>query len=282
VSEGAFEDYLEQWRVASPQRALAWLFLRRDERQRYGALAALEHEWLKAVRDMREPQVAAAKLGWWRDEMQRAAQGQARHPLTQALFADQAVRRVPLACWTAPVEAAVAALAAAPSPDFANRCRSAEPLADALAQLETRIWFGEGVAVRRASRVIALEHLMADAGALEAAAARGRSPLPMNLLARHGLTLDALGRDSPARRAALRDHLDDLADALAEAAGMSGVLTLIRDAGMQYGRDVLDRARHAEEPLSALASPAYGVRGLLKTWRAARTWRNMARSGDRS
>ena len=30
------------------------------------------------------------------------------------------------------------------------------------------------------------------------------------------------------------------------------------------------------EPLAALRSTAFGLRGLLKTWRAARTWRGMA------
>ncbi|TAM99841.1 MAG: phytoene synthase, partial [Rhodanobacteraceae bacterium] len=107
MSETAFDGYLAQWRDASPQRALAWLFLRHDERACFGALAALEHEWLKAVHDAREPQVAAAKLGWWRDEVQRAAQGHARHPLTLALFADVRANTVPSAYWTAPVEAAI-------------------------------------------------------------------------------------------------------------------------------------------------------------------------------
>ena len=87
MSETAFDDYLVQWRGASPERAIAWLFLRPGERVCFGALAALEHEWLKVVREAREPQVAAARLGWWREEMQRATQGQARHPLTQGLFA---------------------------------------------------------------------------------------------------------------------------------------------------------------------------------------------------
>ncbi len=282
MSEDAFDDYLAQWRAASPQRAMAWLFLRRHERMCYGGLAVLEHEWLKAVRDVREPQVAAAKLAWWREEMQRAAQGRARHPLTQAMFADHAIGRVPLDCWTAPVDAAVATLGAAPSPDFESLCESATPLAHALARLETQVWFGNGVAVDRASRIVVLEHLVADARALEAAAGQGRSPLPMNLLARHGLTIDALGRDSPARRAALRDHIEDLAGAFGDAARMPGMLTLLRHAGMQYDRHALERARHAEDPLSVLRSPALGLRGLLKTWRAARTWRGMARPGNSS
>jgi phytoene synthase len=261
---------------------MAWLFLRPDERSRYGALAALEHEWLRAIRDVLEPQVAAAKLGWWREEMQRAAQGQARHPLTQTLFADARVKGVPLVCWTAPVEAAMVALTAAPPTDFVAQCATSAPLTDAIAELETRVWFGEGFARQRAARVTLFEHLISNARELEAEAGRGRSPLPMNLLARHALTIDGLGRDSPARRAALRDYLAEVERELAGTAKMPGALTLFRVAAFQQNRHALGRAARAEDPLSALRSPAYGPRGLLKTWRAARTLRGLARPGNPS
>lgn len=282
MSAGAFEDYLARWRQASPQRAMAWLFLRHAERVRYGALAALEHEWLRSMREVREPQVAAAKLGWWREEMQRAVQGRARHPLTRALLADPQARSVPLACWTAPVDAAMVAMTAAPPGDFTAQCASAAPLADAIAELETRIWFGGGFAKRRAARVTLFDHLVSSARALEVEAGRGRSPLPMNLLARHGLTIDALGHDSLERRAALRDYLEDLERGLADAAKMPGALTLFRVAGLQQDRHTLGRALRAGDPLSTLRSPAYGPRGLLKTWRAARTWRGMSRPENHS
>lgn len=282
MSAGAFEEHVEKWREASPHRAVAWLFLRRDERIRYGALASLEHEWLRSVRDVREPQVAAAKLGWWREEMQRAAQGQARHPLTQALFADARMKDVPPACWTAPVEAAMVAFGAAPPADFASQCESTAPLAHALAELETRVWFGEGIETRKAGRVALFDHLVTNARALESEAGQGRSPLPMNLLARHGLTIDGLGHDSPQRRAALRDYLTELERGLTEAARMPGALSLFRAAGLQQDRHALGLALRAEDPLPSLRVPAYGLRGLLKTWRAARTWRGMVRSGSLS
>jgi phytoene synthase len=275
VSESAFDDYLAQWRGASPERAVAWLFLRPGERACFGAVAALEHEWLKVVHEAREPQVAATRLGWWREEMQRAPQGQARHPLTQGLFATSRASGVPAACWTAPVEAAMALLVAPPPADFAAQCRAAGPLAEALADLDTRVWFGGVVTGTRAAKVTLLAHLVAGLRGLEAAAGRGRSPLPMNLLARHGLTIDALGSDSPARRAAVRDHAAELQRELAAAVRMQGPLTLFRAAGLQRDLDTLGRALQADEPLAALRSPAFGLRGLLKTWRTARTWRSM-------
>jgi phytoene synthase len=276
VSESAFDDYLAQWRGAGPERTVAWRFLRPDERTRFGALAALEQEWLKVVREAREPQVAAARLGWWREEMQRAPEGQARHPLTQGLFAAPRAKAVPAAHWTAPVEAALLLLMAPPPADFAAQCKAAAPLADAVAELEARVWFGNAVANPRAAKVALLAHLPADLRGLDSMVERGRSPLPMNLLARHGLTIDALGTDSAARRAAVRDHVADLQRELAAAARMQGPLTLFRAVGLQHDLDAMGRAARSGEPFAGLRSPAFGLRGLLKTWRAARTWRNMS------
>ena len=275
MSETAFDDYLAQWRGASPEHTLAWLFLRSDERKCFGALAALEHEWLKVVREAREPQVAAARLGWWREEMQRASEGQARHPLTQGLFATARANAIPVGYWTAPVEAAMGLLMTPPPADFAAQCKAAAPLADAIAELETWVWFGNGSTSPRAAKVTLLAHLVSNLRALESMAEHGRSPLPMNLLARHGLTIDALGGDSAARRAAMRDYAADLQRELADAARMQGPLSLFRAVGLQHDLDTIDRATRAEEPLAGLRSSAFGLRGLLKTWRAARTWRSM-------
>ena len=275
MSETAFDDYLAQWRGASPGRSIAWLFLRPDERVCFGALAALEQEWLKVVREAREPQVAAARLGWWREEMQSASQGQARHPLTQGLFAASRARAVPAMCWTVPVEAAMALLMAPPPADLATQCNAAAPFADALSELEMRVWFGGAVSGPRAAKVTLLAHLVSNLCALESMAARGRSPLPMHLLARHGLTIDALGSDSAPRRAAVLDYAADLQRELAGAVRMQGPLTLFRAVGLQHDLDTIDRATRADEPLVVLRSSAFGLRGLLKTWRAARTWRSM-------
>lgn len=275
MNESAFDDYLAQWRGADPQRTVAWRFLRPDERACFGALAALEREWLKVLREAREPQVAAARLGWWREEMQRAPQGQARHPLTQGLFAIPRAIKVPVAYWTAPVEAAMVLLMAPPPADFAAQCTAAAPFADAIAGLETRVWFGGAVASPRAAKATLLAHLVDNLRGLESMVERGRSPLPMNLLARHGLTIDALGSDSAARCAAVRDYAAELQREMTDAARMEGPLAVFRAVGLQRDVDTLGRATRADEPLAALRSPAFGLRGLLKTWHAARTWRSM-------
>lgn len=275
MSDAAFASYLTHWREADPQRATAWLFLHHDERQRFGALAALEAEWQKAVRDAREPQVAAAKLGWWREEMQRAVQGEARHPLTQSLFTDARVRAVPVACWTAAVDASLLALAATSPADAMAQVETATPLAAAFADLETRVWFGASVDPTRATAVIAIAQLLSKLRGLAADGVVARAPLPMNLMARHGLTVDELGRDTPAMRSALRDHAVSLERALAHAATMDGPLTLFRAVALQHDLHTLRQAAQADDPLAALLAPERGFGHLLKTWRAARTWRGV-------
>lgn len=273
MSDAAFESYLDRWREADPQHAMAWLFLRPAERIRFGALAALEDEWLKAVREAREPQVAATKLGWWREEMQRAVQGEIRHPLLQPLFADARVREVPVACWTSVVDASLLALHAVPPANGAAQLAAARPLATALADLETRVWFGAHAEHARAAGVIAVSRLVTDLRALDAVIAPGRPALPMNLLARYGLTLEELARDGQARRSALRDHAADLERELAQAATIAGPLSLLRAVGLQHDLHTLRQAAQADDPLAALQTPAHGFPQLLKTWRAARIWR---------
>ncbi|MGH8190151.1 MAG: squalene/phytoene synthase family protein [Rhodanobacteraceae bacterium] len=276
MSGGAFESYLSSWREADPRRTLAWWFLRSDERIRYGANAALIQEWRNVLR-AREPQVAMAKLGWWREELQRSAEGGARHPLTQALFADARIREVPLDCWTMVVDAALRRVEAPPSADFAAQLSASAPFAGAVAELETRVWFGSGVSSARAAVVTTTADLVADARALVAEAERGRPALPMNLMARHGLTIESLQNDGPARRAALRDHLFLLRDALGDATVQPGRLTLFREIDMQHDLGSLGHAVRAADPLAALCISRPGLDPLLKTWRAARTWRGTDR-----
>src|SRR6185437_11167331 len=137
------------------------------------------------------------------------------------------------------------------------------------------------VSTRRACRVPFCWLGSCRLRALAAEVGHGRSPLPMNLLARHGLTIEALGSDSPARRAALRDYLVELKRATSEAATMEGPLTLFRGVDLQRDLQAIGRAVSADDPLAALHAPAHGLGDVLKTWRAARKWRGMVHNESR-
>lgn len=275
MSEATFDEYIAHWRHAQPQREVAWLFLQPAERIRYGGLACLQQEWLKALREINEPQVAAVKLGWWREEMQRAARGEARHPLTQTLFADARVRAVPPARWMAAVDAALLSLNAAPAADFDAQHAAVASLANAFAALETCVAFGAGASIDKAAAVWVIGILVTNLRALASEVGHGRSPLPMNLLARHGVTRDALLEDTPARRLAIHDYAEVLQRTFADAAKMAGPLTLLRSDQLRCNLDALGAAVQAAEPLSALRAQRGGLRDVLKTWRAARISRQV-------
>jgi phytoene synthase len=275
VSENTFDECLAHWRAASHARAIAWLFLRPDERIRFGGVAALQQEWLRAIRDINEPQVAMAKLGWWREEMQRAVAGEARHPLTQGLFADARIRAVPLPLWTAGVEAAVLAIDAPPAADVATQRAAVAPLAAAFAAQETCVAFGLGAVSDGSAAVWAAGILVANLRALASEVGHGRSPVPMNLLARHGLTREELLQDSPARRSALRDYVVELQRALADAAKIPAPLTLFRSVQLRSEQQSLRLALRNPDPLRGLHEQRSGLRDVLKTWRAARISRQL-------
>ena len=63
----------------------AFQFLPPRERDGIIALYAFCREVDDVVDEMREPSVARAKLGWWRDEIARLYAGSPQHPVTRAL-----------------------------------------------------------------------------------------------------------------------------------------------------------------------------------------------------
>lgn len=277
MGDGALESWLHGWRAAHPQLEPAWAFLRTDGRRDvYVALAALEQEWLDAVYAIREPHVAAVKLQWWREELELAQAGGARHPLTRAVFTDERMRALPLQVWEEVMTAAMFALDAASPADLAAQLAAARPLHGTFARIETALWFGAEANAERARALAAAQHGVASLRNFPNEIEHGRSPLPMALLARHGLSLDGLNEDREARRAALRDQARALRQAMDETDKMSGPLSLFRDLQARLDRRALRAAANATDPLRALYKGQGGIRGLLDAWNAARAWHRAA------
>ena len=68
----------------------SFLFLPPEQRRAITALYAFCREVDDVVDECQDPQIAATKLAWWRQELSRVYAGQPQHPVTQAL---QAVSR---------------------------------------------------------------------------------------------------------------------------------------------------------------------------------------------
>jgi phytoene synthase len=70
-----------------PTRALVWLYTPAAQRPVFAALCAIEAQVTASINSRLDHELAHARLGWWREECARAAQGKPTHPLTQTLAA---------------------------------------------------------------------------------------------------------------------------------------------------------------------------------------------------
>jgi phytoene synthase len=278
TSQGALQGYVDKWLAVQPRQRIALAFVDPAKYPGHVALAALEQELLSAAYGIREPQVAMGKLNWWAEELSGAAASGGRHPLTQALFADERARAMPAERWLAPVLAAMAQLEEGTAADFAAQLAAAAPLHGALAALETAWWYGVAAPTARASRVATLSHLLHALRRLQDDAGRDRLPLPMARLARHGLDRHQLARRGEARDQAIRAQLADLGVAWRDAAKLSGPLSVFRGLESSANEKLARRAARAGDPLAVLqqGSPANGFGVALGAWRYARRWHRLA------
>ena len=272
MTDGATQSFVDKWLAVQPQQRVALPFVDESVRDAHVALAAFEQELIASAYGVREPQVAAAKLQWWAEELSGAAASGGRHPLTKQLFADERARRVPADRWLAPVLAAMAQLEQGTPSDFNAQVAASRGMHGALAALENAWWFGTDAPVEAASRIATLSHLVFALSRLELDAERERLPLPMSRLARHGLSRGQLKDDTPARREALKAQLAELAAGLREALALGEPLSTFR--GLE-GRTALSTARaaaKATEPFRELhlRQSRSGPATAIRAWLAAR------------
>ncbi|WP_329740943.1 squalene/phytoene synthase family protein [Dyella sp. A6] len=277
TSQGALQSYVDKWLAVQPQQRVALAFVDPAKYPGHVALAAFEQELLAAAYGIREPQVAIGKLNWWAEELSGAAASGGRHPLTQALFADERAQAIPSERWLAPVLAAMEQLEQGTAADFAAQIAAAEPLHGGLAALETAWWFGTGAATERAARLATLTHLLHALRRLQDDASRDRLPLPMARLARYGLSRGQLAQSGEARDQAIQAQLADLCDAWREAERQPGPLSVFRGLEASVAGRLARRAARADDPLARLqqGAPATGFGLAMTAWRQARQWRRL-------
>lgn len=277
-NNAAWQGFIDKWLAAQPQQRMALPFV--DGRRYPGhiALAALEQELLDAAYGIREPQVAAAKLGWWAEELSGAASSGGRHPLTQVLFDDERAHAIAAERWLTPVLAAMAQLEQGTAADFTAQLGAAMPLHGALASLETAWWYGASASSERAARLATLDHLLDALLRLEDDAGRDRLPLSMASLARHGLSRAQLSNAGPVRQQAIQGQLRELLQSWREASRSPGPLSVFRALASIHGMRMAQRALRAPDALASLRAERSRIRPLstLQAWQAARAWRRGA------
>ncbi|TCV97153.1 phytoene synthase [Luteibacter rhizovicinus] len=272
MSEGPISSYVDKWLAVQPQQRIALPFVDASERDVHVALAALEQEMIASAYGIREPQVAAAKLNWWAEELSGAPASGGRHPLTKLLWSSDRARRVPAERWVAPVLAAMGQIDQGTASDFAAQIAAARGMHGALAELETAWWYGSDASAEKAARVATLSHLLFSLSRLELDADHERLPLPMSRLARHGLSRQQMKSDTPERREAMRAQLADIAAALREAMALDGPLSVFRGLEGRTALTIACGAARAAEPMGALhrGQSRTGPATAFRAWRAAR------------
>ena len=268
------QGFIDKWLKVQPQQRIALAFVDGRRYPGHVALAALEQELLSAAYGIREPQVAAAKLGWWAEELADAAASGGRHPLTQVLFDDERAHAIASELWLAPVLAAMAQLEQGTAADYTSQMQAAMPLHGALAELETAWWYGADASPARAVRAAVLNHLLYALLRLDADAERDCLSLPMARLARHGLDRTQLRHASAQRQQAIKAQLDDLLASWKVAAALPGPLSVFRALESRLASKLTRRAARSDNALATLQAgqPRARLSTALQAWRAARAW----------
>jgi phytoene synthase len=264
----AFASFEQKWLVAYPENALAAVFLPVERRRREKVFGTLVHELEQAAFDVREPQVAAAKLAWWQQELAAAAAGNARHPVSKFLFADAQTSAVDPAIW--PAMAAGASMLIEPSScaTLAESLAAFAPFHAAVARAEHALFAGSAGGSAADARLWTISHLLR----VLATTPNGGASLPLDLLARHGATRAVLSTATPLRADLLRDYLAALADEIRAALALAMPASLNRRVRTALDLYIVKAAQRATDPLACLMAhtPPGRWRSLLTAWCQAR------------
>lgn len=270
-TDTAFASFERKWLDAQPEQALVAVFLRPADRERARAFGSLIHELEQTAFGVREPQVAAAKLAWWQQELVAASKGTARHPITRKIFLDARARTLDAGRWAALVDGALARIETSAASTFNELFTTFATFYGPVAQVESALLCGASVSDEANARLWTISHLLGSIVSLEHE--QDCPPfIPMALLARHGLSRADLSHASPARTALLGDYLDVLIGEIIAASGVAGAGSLGRRVRIRLDLELALKARRSADPLKYLTNNPYASRwrGLWVAWREAR------------
>jgi phytoene synthase len=268
TTAAAFASFEQKWLAAQPENVFVAVFLPAEQRQRASAFGSLVHELEHAAFHVREPQVAATKLAWWRQELADAAAGNARHPISKTLFADRQAQTVVHRLWPAMAEGAslqIESTAAASARELFERFAR---FYGAVACVEHALFPGGTEDPRSNATLWTISHLLREL----ATPSRFDAQLPLDLLARHGAARSDLAGATTLRTAVLRDYLATLTQQIQDALALASPPSLSRRVGARLDLTLATGAQRASDPLAYLAAraPAGRWRSLLAAWREAR------------
>jgi phytoene synthase len=270
ASSEAFASFEQKWLAVYPENALVAVFLPPAQRQCVSAFGCLVYELTQTAFHLREPQVAATKLAWWRQELTDAAGGKARHPIALTLFADAQVRASDPALWPALADTALSHLDQPGASTLAVLLEQFEPYSAAVARAEAALCCPAGANIESNAALWTISHLLRELTNLSGIGERMQ--LPLSLLARYGVTRAGLAEATADRTALVRDYLDELAIEINGALGVASTRSLTQRVRVRLDRELVAKAKRAADPLAYLAAHAQAgrMRCLWIAWREAR------------
>jgi phytoene synthase len=263
----AFASFERKWLDANPEQATVAVFLAPGERRRASAFGSLVHELEQTTFGVREPQVAATKLNWWRQELIAAVAGAPRHPIARELFDDDRIRSIDATRWSNLIDGALVQLESAAASALNDSISTLAAFYQPVASLEA------AVAAQENARTEADARLWISAHLLHSVVQPGQDhAIPLDLLARHGLARSGLAEPSPARTALLRDYLALVRDELDAALAQAPQASLGRRVRARLDRELAAKAGAAPDPWALLARHHVPRRwrSLWLSWREAR------------
>ena len=271
AADDNFAAFERKWSGASPENPLLAVFLPVERRRAATAFATLVHELEQAAVAVSEPQVAAAKLGWWHDELADGHAGRPRHPVTRELFADARLRDSDAALWPGLAQAALTLGESPGARELGGLLDSLRPWYTAVARAHAVALGIDATDIDTDARLSSLSFLMRSLVTMDDRSTRGQW-LPLDLLARHGITRQQLQENSIDAAAFARDYLAALLREQARTGGSARSGNLVVRVRARLDRHLGTAALRAGDPLASLASRRRSRRwhALWACWREAR------------
>jgi phytoene synthase len=208
-------------RATDPDRALAALFAPAEARADLFALYAFNAELARIADRVTEPGLGAIRLQWWREAIERAASGEAvGHPAADAFGEVLARRRLSRERIAGLIDARTFDVGETVMPDARTLDAYLFDTTSGLFALAAEILGAEGekrdLVAELGGRAYGLVRVMRS---LPVLAAKGRTYLAADALARHGTSPQAIfaGETSPGLEALLAEMRDEARAALREA-----------------------------------------------------------------
>lgn len=272
MADGAFASFERKWLDANPEQGAVLIFLDADERRRASAFGALVHELVQTAFAIREPQVAAAKLSWWQQELRGAAAGNPRHPVSIQLFADARARETDAMLWIAMVDGAMSQLDESSAGDFKQLLDRFGRFYVPVAAVENQLMRTGAASVERVAELWMCSHFLS---ALPSGSPLSEHfSLPLDVFARRGIAR-AAAEHGQQRAEILRDFIGEVRATLHSALAQSPNASIGRRVRARSDSRLAEAAVKSNNPAEALSqhSQKPTPKQVWWAWREARAAR---------